>query len=63
MPENYRKNVKYQKEEDKIELSFKRYIANNKPETAIRFSKMNYQKNGMITNIPLYLANRVKTLL
>lgn len=50
-------------EEDKIAPSFKRYIADNKPETAIRFSKMNYQKSGMITNIPLYLANRVKTLL
>ena len=32
-------------------------------EHAIRFSKMGYVKNGMITNIPLYLARKLPSLL
>ena len=30
---------------------------------AIRFSKMGYQKNGEITNIPLYLAGKLNELI
>ena len=43
--------------------SFKRYITENNPHTAIRFSEMNYVKDGLITNIPLYLAGRTKDLI
>lgn len=49
--------------EDKSAPTFKRYIAEKQPEQAIRFSKRNYLRNGQITNIPLYLAGRVKDLL
>ncbi|MDD6142213.1 MAG: ATP-binding protein [bacterium] len=49
--------------EDKSAPSFKRYIAEKQPLHAIRFSKMGYLKNGMITNMPLYLASKAKELL
>lgn len=49
--------------EDKSAPSFKRYIAEKHPAHAIRFSKMGYLKNGSITNMPLYLACRVRELL
>jgi predicted AAA+ superfamily ATPase len=49
--------------EDKSAPSFKRYIADNHPEHAIRFSKRGYRKDGAITNIPLYLAGKTKQLL
>lgn len=49
--------------EDKSAPSFKRYIADHKPEYAIHFSKRNYRKDGLITNIPLYLACKIKKLL
>ena len=42
--------------EDKSAPSFKRYIADRRPEHAIRFSKRGYRKDGAITTIPLYLA-------
>lgn len=50
-------------EEEKNTPSFKRYIKENRPEMAIRFSKMGYQKNGEITNIPLYLAGKLNELI
>ena len=49
--------------EDKSAPSFKRYIAENHPEHAIRFSKRGYRRDGEVTNIPLYLARRAKELL
>lgn len=49
--------------EDKSAPSFKRYIAAKKPEHAIRFSKRGYVQNGEITNMPLYLARKMKELL
>lgn len=49
--------------EDKSAPSFKRYIASHQPEYAIRFSKRNYRKDGLITNIPLYLVCKAKDLL
>ena len=49
--------------EDKSAPSFKRYIADNQPEHALRFSKRGYRKDGYITNIPLYLAQKTKDLL
>lgn len=49
--------------EDKSAPSFKRYIRENEPEFAIRFSKRGYLKNGLITNMPLYLAGKMRKLL
>lgn len=49
--------------EEKSAPTFKRYIAEREPETAVRFSEMGYLKNGKITNVPLYLASAVKKLL
>ena len=49
--------------EDKSAPSFKRYITEHKPKYAIRFSKRGYRKDGEITNIPLYLARRVREIL
>jgi uncharacterized protein len=49
--------------EDKSAPSFKRYIADRRPEHALRFSKRGYRKDGEITNIPLYLAGKTKELL
>ena len=49
--------------EDKSAPSFKRYIAEHEPQHAIRFSKRGYVKNGCITNLPLYLARKMKELL
>ena len=49
--------------EEKSAPSFKKYIANNSPKHAIRFSKRGYKKDGAITNIPLYLASKLIELL
>lgn len=49
--------------EDKSAPSFKRYIAGAHPKAAIRFSRMGYRKDGEITNIPLYLAAKARTLI
>lgn len=49
--------------EDKSAPSFKRYISEKQPDHAIRFSKRGYLKNGLITNIPLYLVRKTKELL
>lgn len=48
---------------DKSAPSFKRYVANNRPEHAIRFSKRGYRRDCYITNLPLYLARKTKELL
>ena len=48
---------------DKSAPSFKKYITERDPETAVRFSEMGYVKNGKITNIPLYLAGKLKKLI
>ena len=49
--------------EDKSAPSFKKYVADHKPEHAFRFSKRGYRKNGDFTNLPLYLARKTKELL
>ena len=49
--------------EDKSAPTFKKYVADNHPLYAVRFSKMGYRKDGNITNIPLYLAGKTKELL
>ena len=49
--------------EDKSAPSFKRYIAEQHPNHAIRFSKRGYRKDGEITNIPLYLVRKTRELL
>ena len=43
--------------------SFKKYIIENNPEIAVRFSSNGYVKDGAITNIPLYLASKTMELL
>lgn len=48
---------------DKSAPSFKRYIAQNQPKHALRFSRRGYRKDGAITNLPLYLARKTKELL
>lgn len=48
---------------DKSAPAFKKYITERDPETAVRFSEMGYVKNGKITNIPLYLAGKLKKLI
>ena len=49
--------------EDKSALTFKKYVADNHPQYAVKFSKMGYRKDGNITNIPLYLVGKTKELL
>ena len=49
--------------EDKSAPSFKRYVADRKPEYAVRFSKRGYRKDGYITNLPPYLARRMRELI
>lgn len=49
--------------EDKSATSFKNYIKTNKPNFAIKFSKMNYKKDGDFINIPLYLAAKINELI
>jgi predicted AAA+ superfamily ATPase len=44
---------------NKNAVSFKSYIDNYKPKTAVRFSTNEYLQNGAITNIPLYLVGKV----
>ncbi len=49
--------------ENKSAPSFKKYVFDNQPQHAIRFSKRGYRKDGLITNIPLYLAGKTRDLL
>lgn len=49
--------------EDKSAPSFKRYVAENHPAAALRFSKCGYRKDGDITNLPLYLVCKTRDLL
>jgi predicted AAA+ superfamily ATPase len=49
--------------EDKTAASFKSYIRNREPRSAIRYSKRGYVTDGNITNIPLYLASITKKLI
>lgn len=43
--------------------SFKNYIDKYSPVNALRFSKLEYQKNDKFTSIPLYLARKTKELM
>lgn len=49
--------------ENKSSVSFKRYVSEKKPVTSIRLSKRGYRKDGAITNIPLYLVNKINQLI
>lgn len=49
--------------EDKSAPAFKRYLTEHQPEHAIRFSTRSYRKDGRITNLPLYLAGKMKELM
>lgn len=48
---------------NKKAVSFKSYIDKHNPETAVRFSSMEYLKNGAITNIPLYFVGKMFELI
>ena len=48
---------------NKRATSFKSYIAQYQPQTAIRLSSNGYVKDGMITNIPLYFASKLMELI
>lgn len=49
--------------EDKSAPSFKRYVAEHKPEHALRYSNRGYRKDGDFINLPLYLAGKTKELI
>lgn len=49
--------------EDKSAPTFKKYVSEHQPAYAVRFSKRGYRKDGYITNMPLYLARKMKDLL
>jgi predicted AAA+ superfamily ATPase len=49
--------------EDKSAPTFKKYVSEKRPLFAVRFSKRGYRKDGYITNMPLYLAVKMKELL
>lgn len=49
--------------EDKSAASFKAYIRERQPQTAIRYSKRGYVTDGGITNLPLYLVGMTKKLI
>ena len=49
--------------EDRSAPYFKNFVKERNPKHAIRFSKRGYIKNGNSTNMPLYLAGKVKELL
>lgn len=48
---------------DKSAPTFKKYVSEHSPEYAVRFSKRGYRKDGCITNMPLYLAKKMRDLL
>ena len=48
---------------NKNAVSFKSYIDRHSPEYAVRFSAMEYLKNGAITNIPLYFVGKMFELI
>lgn len=58
---NYRMNLKGG--EDKSAPSFKKYVQEKEPKTALRFSKRGYRKDGNVTNVPLYLARKIRELM
>ena len=43
--------------------SFKSYLREHKPATAVRFSKLGYEHNDSFINLPLYLANKMNELI
>ena len=47
----------------KSAASFKNYVKNRQPQTALRYSKRGYVTDGAITNLPLYLAGMTKKLI
>ena len=49
--------------ENKSAPSFMRYISDHQPEHALRLSKRGYRADGANTNLPLYLAGKIKEML
>lgn len=48
--------------ENVASASFKRFIRENKPSYAFRFSQLPYKEQENMTNVPLYLANMIKNI-
>lgn len=48
---------------DKSSISFKKFITENNPKIAIRYSRRPLKKDGKIINIPLYLVNKTFDLI
>lgn len=48
---------------DKSSISFKRFINENDPKIAIRYSRRGFKIDGKIINIPLYLVNKTFDLI
>lgn len=60
---NFDEEVEVKGGEDKSAPSFKKYVQEKEPKTALRFSKRGYRKDGNVTNVPLYLARKIKELM
>lgn len=59
---NFDEEVEVKGGEDKSAPSFKKYVQEKEPKTALRFSKRGYRKDGNVTNVPLYLARKDKRI-
>lgn len=55
--------IKVKSDENVTSVSFKNYIAKHEPAKAVRFSKRGYEVNSRVTNLPLYLAGKMDTLI
>ena len=55
--------IEFKAGEEKSATSFKKYIKDNSPEHAFRFSNRGYKKDGAFTNVPLYLTSKLSELL
>lgn len=55
--------IEVKADENITSASFKNYIAKHDPAAAVRLSKRCYEVNGKLTNLPLYLAGRMDTLI
>ena len=49
--------------EDRHAASFKAFLRDRQPATAIRFSRRGYRVDDGITNLPLYLAGKTSELI
>lgn len=55
--------IEVKSDENVTSVSFKNYIAKHELAKAVRFSKRGYEVNSRVTNLPLYLAGKMDTLI